>query len=230
MTQGFTIFLKPLPDCVSLFPSYDSTSRKYIIQLSSVQSLSHVQLFVTTRTAARQTSLSITNFQSLLKLMSTKSVRSTISSSVIPFSSCFQSFPASGSFLRVSSSKLHKAPKLKQPQRLPPPFCKHLNFPGPDHHHSIPLGQGSSLVFKGNCSISSSTVFPPFSPAALLQQWILYFLNFHLCLLSPHMMMSYHLKIKIQQIPFLNTTFASNSWSYHSPFKLLEKYMWYIFF
>ena len=36
----------------------------------SVQSLSHVQLFVTPWTAARQASLSITNSQSLLKLMS----------------------------------------------------------------------------------------------------------------------------------------------------------------
>ena len=39
-------------------------------QFSSVQSLSHVQLFVTPWTAARQASLSITNCQSLLKLMS----------------------------------------------------------------------------------------------------------------------------------------------------------------
>ena len=38
--------------------------------ISSVQSLSHVQLFVTPWTAARQTSLFITNPQSLLKLMS----------------------------------------------------------------------------------------------------------------------------------------------------------------
>ena len=37
---------------------------------SKVQLLSHVQLFVTTWTAARQASLSTTNFQSLLKLMS----------------------------------------------------------------------------------------------------------------------------------------------------------------
>ena len=37
--------------------------------MASVQSLSHVQLFVTTWTAARQASLSITNSQSLLKLM-----------------------------------------------------------------------------------------------------------------------------------------------------------------
>ena len=37
---------------------------------SSVQSLSHVQLFVTPWTAACQASLSITNFQSLLRLMS----------------------------------------------------------------------------------------------------------------------------------------------------------------
>ena len=41
---------------------------------SSVQSLSHVWLFVTPWTAARQASLSITNSQSLLKLMSIESV------------------------------------------------------------------------------------------------------------------------------------------------------------
>ena len=40
----------------------------------SVQSLSHVQLFATPWAAARQTSLSITNSQSLLKLMSIESV------------------------------------------------------------------------------------------------------------------------------------------------------------
>ena len=38
--------------------------------VSSVQSLSHIRLFVTPWTAARQASLSITNSQSLLKLMS----------------------------------------------------------------------------------------------------------------------------------------------------------------
>ena len=42
----------------------------YNIQLSSVQSLSHVRLFATPWTAARQTSLPITNSRSLLKLMS----------------------------------------------------------------------------------------------------------------------------------------------------------------
>ena len=41
---------------------------------SSVQSLSHVQLFVTPWTAAHQASLSITNSRSLLKLRSIKSV------------------------------------------------------------------------------------------------------------------------------------------------------------
>jgi len=41
-------------------------------QLSSVQSLSHIQLFVTPWTAACQASLSITNSWNLLKLMSIK--------------------------------------------------------------------------------------------------------------------------------------------------------------
>ena len=44
------------------------------IQSNSVQSLSHVQLFVIPWTAACQASLSITNFWSLLKLMSIKLV------------------------------------------------------------------------------------------------------------------------------------------------------------
>ena len=44
------------------------------IQFSSVQSLSRVQLFATPWTAAHQASLSITNFQSLLKLMFIESV------------------------------------------------------------------------------------------------------------------------------------------------------------
>ena len=47
----------------------------YILKsVSSVQSLSHVQLFATPWTAACQASLSITNFWSWLRLMSTESV------------------------------------------------------------------------------------------------------------------------------------------------------------
>ena len=46
----------------------------YQFSSSSVQSLSHVRLFVTPWTAGRQASLSITNSGSLLKLMSIKSV------------------------------------------------------------------------------------------------------------------------------------------------------------
>ena len=69
---------------------------------NSVQSLSHVQLFATLWTAACQASLSITNSQSLLKLMSNSCPLSrwchpSVSPSVVPFSLCLQSFPASGS-------------------------------------------------------------------------------------------------------------------------------------
>ena len=67
---------------------------------SSVQfSCSIVSDSATPWTEAHQASLSITNTQSLLKLMSIELVMpSTISSSVNPFSSHLQSFPASGSF------------------------------------------------------------------------------------------------------------------------------------
>ena len=52
-------------------------------------------------TAARQAFLPITNTRSLLKFMSIDSVMpSNHPSSVIPFSSCLRSFPASGSFSR----------------------------------------------------------------------------------------------------------------------------------
>ena len=72
---------------------------KTFVYVSSVQSLSHVRLFVTPWTAAHQASLSITNSQSLLKLVHwVCDAIQTISSSVVPFSSCLQSFPASGSF------------------------------------------------------------------------------------------------------------------------------------
>jgi len=69
------------------------------LEFSSVQSLNHVQLFVAPWTAARQASLSITNNQSSPKPTSTESVMpSNYLSSVGPFSSCPQSFPASRSF------------------------------------------------------------------------------------------------------------------------------------
>ena len=73
--------------------------KPYISQFSSVQSLTHVWLFVTPWIEARQASLSITNSRSLLKLMPIKSVMP--SSHLIfchPLSSCPQSLPASGSF------------------------------------------------------------------------------------------------------------------------------------
>ena len=63
----------------------------------SVHSISYVQLFEIPWTAASQASLS--NSQNLLKLMTIESVMpSNYISSVIPLSSCPQSFPASASF------------------------------------------------------------------------------------------------------------------------------------
>ena len=67
--------------------------------ISSVQCLRHVWLLATPWTIAHQASLSITNSQSLLKLCPLSQwCHPPIPSSVIPFSSCLQSFPASGSF------------------------------------------------------------------------------------------------------------------------------------
>ena len=61
------VYLKQDPNLKGkFFPSF--------IEISSVQSLSHVRLFATPWTAAHQTSLSITNSRSLPKLMSIESV------------------------------------------------------------------------------------------------------------------------------------------------------------
>ena len=65
------------------------------------QSISHVRLLATPLTsAAHQTSLSFTISWSLLKLMPIESGMPSnhLTLCVIPFSSCLQSFPASGSF------------------------------------------------------------------------------------------------------------------------------------
>ena len=68
-----------------------------LVPPQSVQSLSHV--FVTPWTAAHQASLSITNSRSYSNSCPLSQwCHPTISSSVITFSSCLQSFPASGSF------------------------------------------------------------------------------------------------------------------------------------
>ena len=70
-----------------------------IVKTSSVQSLSRVQFFAIPWTATCQASLSITNSWSLLNSCPlSRWCHSTISSSVVPFSSHLQSFPASESF------------------------------------------------------------------------------------------------------------------------------------
>ena len=68
-----------------------------LAQFSSVQSLSRVWLVVTPWPAVHQAALSITISQSLLKLLSIEWYCHP-TSCVVPFSSCLQSFPASGSF------------------------------------------------------------------------------------------------------------------------------------
>ena len=65
----------------------------------SVQWLSHVRLFATPWTAARQASLSITNSQSLLKLMSIESVMPS-NHLILCCPLLLTSFPAWGSFPR----------------------------------------------------------------------------------------------------------------------------------
>ena len=95
-----------------LKPWAGNGSTKESDQIRSDQSLSRVQLFATPWIAALQASLSITNSQSLLKLMSIELVMP--SNYLIlyhPFSSCLQSFPASGSFPMKNDALCIRWPK-----------------------------------------------------------------------------------------------------------------------
>ena len=76
-------YLSPLPD---------------LFHFSSVQSLSHVQLFATPWIRARQASLSPSPGVHSNSHPSSRWCYPAISSSVVPFSSCPQSLPASESF------------------------------------------------------------------------------------------------------------------------------------
>ena len=80
-----------------------------------VPSLSHVWFFVTPWTIAHQASLSFTIFNSLTNACPLSQWRHlTISFSVTPFSSCPQSFPASGAFPMSCSS--HQVAKVLELQ------------------------------------------------------------------------------------------------------------------
>ena len=92
--------IKPTRLSAALAGSFFTTSAAWEapIYTSVLHSLSRGQLFVTPWTVARQTSLSFIISPSLFKHVSIESVMpSAVSSSVIPFSPCPQSFPASGS-------------------------------------------------------------------------------------------------------------------------------------
>ena len=91
----------PIGDAIQpshpLMPS--SPSALNLSPISSVQLVSHVQLFATPWTAARQASLSITNSEGYSNsCLLSWCCHPIISSSVVPFSSHLQSFPSSGFF------------------------------------------------------------------------------------------------------------------------------------
>ena len=74
LTQGLNSLLLTSPVLVCRFFITSTIWEALISLISSLQSLSHVQLFATPWTAAHQASLSVTNSWSLLKVMSIKSV------------------------------------------------------------------------------------------------------------------------------------------------------------
>ena len=96
--QVFSVKRKIVNVCRSLSQLFNSA---FVGNCIVVQLLSHVLLFTTPWTAAHQASLSLT----ISRVCSNSCPLSQwcyliISSSTVPFSSCSQSFPASGSFLK----------------------------------------------------------------------------------------------------------------------------------
>ena len=98
--MGVLVSTKQLEDIAQdiIYSPWGGTKDPWLCILSSVQSLSHVQLFATPWTAAHQASLSPTPGVYSNSCPSSWWCHPTISSSVVPFSSCLQSFPSSGSF------------------------------------------------------------------------------------------------------------------------------------
>ena len=109
------------------------------ISVQSVQSLSRVRLFAAPWTAVPQAFLSLTNSRSLLKLWpSSWWCHSTISSSVVHFFSCSQSFPASGSFPMSHFFALSSVQFSSVAQSCPT-HCNPMNCstPGLPVHHQL---------------------------------------------------------------------------------------------
>ena len=104
-------------------------------------------LTLTPWTAARQASLSFTISRSLLKFMSIESVMpSSISSSVVPFSSCLQSFPASyhcylQSVLRRQSVAIYPVPVVTSfSMSRQEAGCKYLSWSSPSPFQEMQTG------------------------------------------------------------------------------------------
>ena len=96
-------FTRPHNQLAKREHTIDDVKSPSLWNVAVVPSLSHVQLLVTPWTTAHQASLFFTISRSLLKLLTIESVmHPTISSSVDPFSSGPQSFPASGNILEKS--------------------------------------------------------------------------------------------------------------------------------
>ena len=86
--------IQPLWKTVWRFPKKLGIKPPLVSQ--SVQSLTRVWLFATPWTAARQASLSITNSTQTHVYWVSDAIQPSLP--LVPFSSCLQSFPASGSF------------------------------------------------------------------------------------------------------------------------------------
>ena len=122
-----------------------------IIVVAVVRLLSHFRLFGTSWTAARQASLSFTSPGACSNSCPLSGwCHPTISSSVVPFSSCPQSFPASGSSLmsQFFASRGQSIGASASVSALP------MNI-----HGWFPLGWtgGISLLSKGLSGVFSST-------------------------------------------------------------------------
>ena len=152
-------YLSPLPD---------------LFHFSSVQSLSHVQLFATPWIRARQASLSPSPGVCSNSCPLSQWCHPTISCFVSPFSSCPQSFPASGSF---PMSQLHiRWPKYRASASVSVLLMNILGW--------FPLGltglvslqsKGLSRVFSKTTvkSINSSALSLLYGPTLNIHTWLL---------------------------------------------------------
>ena len=141
-----------------------------VVNWLSVQSLSRVQLFATPWTIARPPCPSPSPRAYSNSWPSSRWCHPTVSQSVVPFSSCLQSFPAAAAAAKPLQSCLTPCDTIDSS----PPGSPSLGFSRQEHWNGLPFPSPmhESEKWKWSCSVVSDPPRPHgLQPTRLLRPW-----------------------------------------------------------